>query len=73
MKKYRVEIKPAAENDLIRRYQQIAEDSPQNAVNWYLGIIDAIEKLDILNVVGFCNPVGKVATRKINPRIYFSN
>ena len=48
MKKYRIDIKLTAENDLIRRYQQIAEDSPQNAVNWYLRIIDAIEKLDIL-------------------------
>ena len=48
MKKYRINIKPTAENDLIRRYQQIAEDSPKNAVNWYLRIIDAIEKLDIL-------------------------
>ena len=48
MKKYRIEIKPTTENDLIRRYRQIAEDSPQNAVNWYLQVIDAIEKLDIL-------------------------
>ena len=48
MKKYRIEIKPTAENDLITRYQQIAEDSPQNALNWYLQTIEAIEKLDIL-------------------------
>ena len=48
MKTYRVEIKRTAENDLIRRYQQIAEESPQNALNWYLQIIEAIEKLDIL-------------------------
>ena len=48
MKKYRIDIKPTAENDLIRRYRQIAEDSPQNALKWYLQIMDAIEKLDIL-------------------------
>ena len=48
MKKYRVEIKPTAESDLVTRYQQIAEDSPQNAVGWYLQTIEAIEQLDIL-------------------------
>ena len=48
MKKYRIEIKPTAENDLTRRYQQIAEESPQNALNWYLRTIEAIEKLDVL-------------------------
>ncbi|MGS2722445.1 type II toxin-antitoxin system RelE/ParE family toxin [Porticoccus sp. GXU_MW_L64] len=48
MKKYRVEIKPTAENDIIIRYRQIAVDSPQNAHNWYFHIIEAIEKLDIL-------------------------
>ena len=48
MKQYRVEIKPTAENDLARRYRQIAEESPQNAVNWYLRTIEAIEKLNIL-------------------------
>ena len=48
MKKYRIEIKPTAENDLATRYQQIAEDSPQNALNWYLQIIESIEKLDVL-------------------------
>ena len=48
MKAYHIEIKPTAENDLLRRYQQIAKDSPENALNWYLRIIDAIEKLDIL-------------------------
>ncbi len=48
MKKYRIEIKPTAENDLARRCQQIAEESPQNAVNWYLQTIEAIEKLDVL-------------------------
>ena len=29
----------------MRRYQQIAEESPQNAVTWYLQTIEAIEKL----------------------------
>ncbi len=48
MKKYRIDIKPTAENDLTRRYQQIAEESPQNALNWYLRTIEAIEKLDVL-------------------------
>ena len=45
MKQYRVEIKPTAEADLERRYLQIAEESPQNAMRWYLDIISAIEKL----------------------------
>ena len=48
MKKFRVEIKPTAENDLARRYAQIEKESPQNAVNWYLRVIEAIEKLDEL-------------------------
>ena len=48
MKKYRVHIKPTRESDLERRYLQIAEESPQNAVSWYLDIISAIEKLDSL-------------------------
>lgn len=48
MKKYRIDIKPTAENDLESRYLQIAEDSPQNAIRWYLDIIEAIEKLDTL-------------------------
>jgi plasmid stabilization system protein ParE len=48
LKKYRIDIKPTAENDLIRRFEQIEKDSPQNAVNWYLDIIEAIEKLDQL-------------------------
>lgn len=48
MKKYRVAIKPTAEKDLAARYQQIAEESPQNALNWYIQTIEAIEKLEIL-------------------------
>ena len=48
MKKYRVEIKPTAEKDIEARYLQIAEDSPQNAAQWYLNLIEAIEKLDLL-------------------------
>ncbi|MFT6102718.1 MAG: mRNA-degrading endonuclease RelE of RelBE toxin-antitoxin system [Candidatus Endobugula sp.] len=48
MKKYRIDIKPTAEDDLARRYAQIEKESPQNAVKWYLGIIEAIEKLDEL-------------------------
>ena len=48
MKKYRIDIKPTAENDLARRYLQIAEESPESAISWYLRVIDAIEKLDVL-------------------------
>jgi len=48
LKKYRIEITSTAEHDLVKRYQQIAEESPQNAVNWYLQTIEAIEKLDVL-------------------------
>lgn len=48
MKKYRIDIKPTAENDLACRFAQIEKESPQNAVNWYLGLIEAIEKLDEL-------------------------
>ncbi len=48
MKKYRIDIKPTAESDLENRYQQILEESPQNAVSWYLDMISAIEKLDRL-------------------------
>ena len=48
MKRYRIEIKPTAENDLTRRFRQIAGESPQNAVSWYLRTIEAIEKLDVL-------------------------
>ena len=48
MKANRIEIKPTAENDLVTRYKQIAEDSQKNALNWYLQTIEAIEKLGIL-------------------------
>lgn len=48
MKDYRVNIKPTAEKDLEQRYLQIAEDSPENAMNWYLGLITAIEKLEVM-------------------------
>ena len=48
MKEYRVNIKPTAEKDLARRYLQIAEDSPENAINWYLGLVDTIESLDVM-------------------------
>ena len=48
MKKYRIDIKPTAESDLESRYLQILEESPQNAVSWYLDMISAIEKLDRL-------------------------
>ena len=48
MKKYHIDIKPTAENDLARRFAQIEKESPQNAVSWYLGLIEAIEKLNEL-------------------------
>ena len=48
MKKYRIDIKPTTENDLARRYAQIEQESPKNAVSWYLSVIEAIEKLDEL-------------------------
>ena len=48
MKQYRVIIKPTAEQDLEKRYVEIAEDSPQNALTWYLSLIEAIEKLDAM-------------------------
>ena len=48
MKQYRVAIKPTAENDIETRYLQIAEESPENAIGWYLDMIAAIEKLDRL-------------------------
>lgn len=48
MKKYKVDIKPTAEGDVERRYLQIAEDSPQNAIAWYLDMISAIEMLNSL-------------------------
>lgn len=48
MKEYRVVIKPTAENDIERRYSQIAEEAPENALSWYLDIISALETLDTL-------------------------
>ncbi len=30
------------------RYQQIAEDAPQNALSWYLDIIEYIENMDTM-------------------------
>jgi len=48
LKQYRIDIKPTAEADIITRYQKIAEDAPQNALSWYLKIIESIEKLDTM-------------------------
>lgn len=48
MKEYKINIKPTAEKDLEQRYLQIADESPENALNWYLDIIEAIEKLDLM-------------------------
>ncbi len=46
MKHYTVTITPTAENDLASRYHQIAEEAPQHALEWYFGIISAIESLN---------------------------
>ena len=48
MKQYRIDITPTVDNDLARRFTQIEKESPQNAVSWYLGLIEVIEKLDKL-------------------------
>jgi len=48
LKVYCVEIKPTAESDITNRYQQIAEESPKNALNWYINIIEAIGSLDVM-------------------------
>ncbi|MBL4802532.1 MAG: type II toxin-antitoxin system RelE/ParE family toxin [Emcibacter sp.] len=48
VEKYKIRIKPTAENDLIIRYQEITDDSPENALKWYLNIIEIIEKLDVM-------------------------
>ncbi len=45
MKTYSVIIKPTAEHDLEQRFLQIREDSPDNALRWYLHLIEAIEAL----------------------------
>lgn len=48
MKRYRIIIKPTAEQDLAQCYQQIAQDSPQYAFAWYSTLIEAIEALDVM-------------------------
>lgn len=48
MKQYQVDIRPTAEADILNRFQQIQGESPQNAIAWYLSIIDAIESLSQL-------------------------
>jgi toxin ParE1/3/4 len=48
LKKYRIDIKPSAESDLETRYLQIAEALSENALHWYPGLIETVEKLDVL-------------------------
>lgn len=48
MKRYKVDIRPTAETDILNRFIQIQEESPQNAGAWYVSIIEAIESLDQL-------------------------
>jgi toxin ParE1/3/4 len=46
VKNYIINIKPTAEKDIEQRYQQIALESPQNAVKWYFDIVEAIQTLN---------------------------
>ena len=48
MKEYQVNIRPTAEKDIERRYRQIAEESLQNALNWYCSITEAVLTLSTL-------------------------
>jgi len=48
MKRLKVNIKLSAVNDIESRFLQIHEESPLNAENWYLDIIQCIESLDLL-------------------------
>jgi toxin ParE1/3/4 len=48
VKTYTVTIKPTAEQDLEERFLQIREDSPDNALRWYLSLIEAIEALSLM-------------------------
>lgn len=51
MKQYHLLVKPSAEQDIVERYQQIKEASEQNALKWYLAIMDSIESLSQLAVL----------------------
>ncbi|WP_019865860.1 type II toxin-antitoxin system RelE/ParE family toxin [Methylovulum miyakonense] len=48
MKRYAVIIMPEAENNLQDAYSFIAQDSPRNALQWYLQMRDAIQTLETL-------------------------
>ncbi len=48
MKTYAVIIKPTAEQDLEERFLQIRQDSPDNALRWYLSLLEAIEALSLM-------------------------
>jgi toxin ParE1/3/4 len=48
LKNFTIEIRPTAEKDLERRYLQIAEESPQNAVQWYWNLMEGIRSLSVM-------------------------
>lgn len=48
MRTYSISIKPTAEQDLEKRFLQIREDSPDNALRWYTNLIEAIEALSLM-------------------------
>lgn len=48
--KYRVEFTDQASAEADEAYTWIAHDSPQNAAEWYYGLIDAIETLTMFPI-----------------------
>ena len=48
MKRWQLEIRPTAENDIRQRYRQIARESPANAIAWYKGIMQSVLSLETL-------------------------
>ncbi len=48
MQKYKVEIKPLAEENLKNIFLFIAEDSPANALRWYQHLVAKIQSLETL-------------------------
>ena len=48
MKHWSIEIRPTAENDIRRRYRQIAQESPANAIAWYKGIMQSVLSLETM-------------------------
>ncbi len=48
MQKYKVEIKPLAEENLQNIFLFIAEGSPANALRWYQHLVSKIQSLETL-------------------------